>query len=166
MSPPSPGQRADFLVRKLEQFIRDGKTEKGGMSFATWQQLAREEISSAFAEIEKERLTAKEDRVVKRMLDIAASAVVTIGFWGVIMAVLGNFGMVPATILTLAGFALLVIAGEWSLRKAASRYRDEQRLHRFYRIEDFDKKIKKFENEMKKRHERAKEESRKIGERR
>jgi len=41
-------------VRKLEQFIREGKSEHG-LSFKTWQAMARAEIANAFADLDDRR---------------------------------------------------------------------------------------------------------------
>lgn len=37
---PTPEQRAEFIVRELEEFIRKNRTV-GGMSFSEWQDMAK-----------------------------------------------------------------------------------------------------------------------------
>ena len=45
-SRPSPEQRADFVVKRLEQFIREGRTVGEGMSLKQWMDMARYEIAN------------------------------------------------------------------------------------------------------------------------
>ena len=33
---PTPDERAEYVIRRLEQFIRDGRTVDEGMSFKIW----------------------------------------------------------------------------------------------------------------------------------
>ena len=33
---PTPHERADLIVRRLENFIREGRTEDGGINFRKW----------------------------------------------------------------------------------------------------------------------------------
>lgn len=161
--PPNPHQRADYIVRKLEQLIRDGKTVGGGMSFSTWQQLARAELANAFADIEKTKLRMAEDRTAKRLMAACAAAVVTIGFWGVVMAADQSFGRLPAILIFASGLVLIFAAGEWGLRRKLARHKAHQRLERFQRIEDLDKQIKRLENDLRKKLDRVKEEAEKAG---
>ena len=37
---PTPQERADVIVKRLEQIIRGGKSDRGGISFKRWQELA------------------------------------------------------------------------------------------------------------------------------
>ena len=41
MADPTPMERADYLVRKLERFIIEGRETKKGMPFRAWQTKAR-----------------------------------------------------------------------------------------------------------------------------
>jgi len=161
--PPTPHQRADYIVRKLEQMIRDGKTVGGGMSFSSWQQMARAELANAFADIERNKLRLAEDRTAKRLMASAAAALVTIGFWGVVMAADQSFGRLPAILIFASGLVLVAAASEWGLRRSMARHKAAQRFDRFQRIEDLDKQIKKMEAELRRKLERVKEEAAKAG---
>ena len=44
---PTPHERADLVVRRLEDFIRKGRTEDGGINFRKWQEMAAVESISA-----------------------------------------------------------------------------------------------------------------------
>ena len=68
---PSPEERAHFVVKRLEQFIRDGRTVAQGMSFRQWQAMARIEIANAI--IAAENIRQEDDVVTKRFLFVAAS---------------------------------------------------------------------------------------------
>lgn len=163
---PTPEQRADFLVRKLEQLIRDGRSYtagKGGMSFSTWQAMARVEIANAFADQEKRAAKARSDRFARRLLITTASCLTTIGFWGAVVAIDKNFGQLAALALFVSGLLLLAVASEWGIRKAASHWVDKERLRRFERVEDIDKRIKQLERDMQKKHDRLKEKAENSG---
>ena len=49
---PSPDERAEYVILRLEQFIREGRTFDEGMSFKIWQAMAKVEIAIAIAESE------------------------------------------------------------------------------------------------------------------
>ena len=104
---PSPEQQADYLVRRLEQTIRDNRTVRG-MSFATWQAIAREEIVNALRDAERRRVA--EQRSTALGLLVAAAALVTIGFWGAVVAVDRAWGAAAALASLGAGVALFVVA--------------------------------------------------------
>src|ERR1700744_2507323 len=96
MSEPTSSQRAEYMIRQLENFIREKRTA-GGMSFKTWQTMAHAELSNAFLEHERTILKVKQDRLGRRILLVSSSAVVTIGFWGVGMTVNNDPGaLAPA----------------------------------------------------------------------
>ena len=44
---PTPHERADLVVRRLEDFIRKGRTEDGGINFRKWQEMAAVEVADA-----------------------------------------------------------------------------------------------------------------------
>ena len=81
---PRPEDRADFVVKRLEQFIREGRTIAQGMSLKQWSEMARIEISNAI--IDAENCTQKDDVVTKRWLFVCACAMVTVGFWGALLS--------------------------------------------------------------------------------
>src|ERR1700689_4725395 len=155
MADPSPQHRADYLVRKLEQFIREGKTERG-MSFKTWQALARAELTNAFADLEMRQARRRADLTMWRILIVGAASLVTIGFWGAVLTVDRRYGQVSAVLLTVAGLVLAALLLELGLRRALNRLTQQRRKAAFGRIEEFDRQLKKLEAETRRRVETAK----------
>jgi hypothetical protein len=156
MADPSPQERADYLVRKLEQFIREGKTEHG-MSFKTWQGMSRAELVNSFADIEARQDRRRADVTIRRMLIVAAAAIVTIGFWGTVMAVDRRYGWVAAVLLVVSGLILAGLALELGLRQALNRLSTRRRKAGFGRIADFDRQLKQLETEIRRQVEKAKD---------
>jgi hypothetical protein len=154
MADPSPQERADYLVRKLEEFIRAGKTEHG-LSFKTWQALARAEIAAAFADIEQRQAVRAADLTLRRILIVGAVSLVTIGFWGAVLAVDRRYGPVASVLLAVAGLVLAAMALEIVLRRAVSRLNRRRRTATFVRIEDFDHQLKALESEIRRRTQRS-----------
>lgn len=161
MSDPTAAQRAEYMIRQLENFIREKRTDKG-LSFKTWQALAHAELSNAFLDHERALLKMKQDRLGRRILLVGSSAVVTIGFWGTVMIADQHFGLLAAAILTAAGAALAFIGGEMATRKLVSHYRDRSREKNFDRIRDFDEQVKKLEKQMWLKLKKTKEEAEKL----
>jgi hypothetical protein len=160
MSDPNPHQRADYVVRKLEQFIRDGKSDsktERGMSFKSWQAMARTELANCFADLERRNARNKSDLLVKRLILVASSSLVTIGFWGGLVSLDKHYGGPAAMIVFCAGAVLLAIGLELGFRRILSDLRDQARLKGFERIEEFDGQLKKLENEMRRKAKAAKE---------
>ncbi|MEI9983265.1 MAG: hypothetical protein WDN69_08705 [Aliidongia sp.] len=155
MTTPTPQERADYIVRKLEQFIREGKSERG-MSFKTWQAMARAELANAFADIEQRQAQRRADLTVRRILIIGATSLVTIGFWGAVMAVDRRYGPVAALLLSIAGLVVAAMALEFGLRHAMNRIKLQRRKTAFGRIEDFDRQLKRLEAEIWRQVEQAK----------
>jgi hypothetical protein len=162
MSEPTASQRAEYMIRTLENFIREKRTAQGGMSFRTWQSMAHAELSNAFLEHERTMLKLKQDRLGRRILLVSSSAVVTIGFWGVVMTVNNDLGPLAAAILTGAGAALAFIGGEIVTRKMISQFKDTARKKSFDRIRDFDEQVKKLEKMMWLKQKKTKEEAEKM----
>jgi hypothetical protein len=160
MDDPTPEQRADFLVRKLEQIIREGRSEKG-MSFRTWQMMAREELTNSYIENERRVVKSRQDHTAKRLILVSTSTVVTIGFWGTVVSLDHHFGELASWIGTFCGFVLAFVGAELLIRRMSSQYRAEARRRRFERIEDFDKKVKKLENDLWLKLKKAKEQAEK-----
>jgi hypothetical protein len=156
---PTAEQQADYLVRKMEQTIRDNRTVKG-MSFATWQAIAREEITNALRATERRHVA--HDRTVSRLILVSASSLVTIGFWGALVAVNHAYGMVAAIIALVAGAALFFVAADYGIRRATVNYTKRKRVERLAHIDDLDRRIKRMENDMKKKHDRMKEKMEEI----
>lgn len=158
---PSPEQQADYLVRKMEQTIRDNRTVKG-MSFRTWQNIAREEIANAIRSSEKRHVV--HDRTIGRIILVAASSLVTIGFWGAMVAVNRAYGVVAAIIALVAGATLFFVTAEWGVKRVFGNWTTRKRVERLANIEDLDRRIKRMEQEMQKKHDKLKEKREKMEE--
>jgi hypothetical protein len=156
---PTPEQQAQYLVRKLEQTIRDNRTVKG-MSFRTWQAIALEEITNAMKAVEKRQVV--HDQTINRLVLVAASSLVTIGFWGAMVAVNSAYGGVAAIITLVAGAALFFVTADWGIKRLSADYNKHKRAERLAHIEDLDKRIKRMEHDMKKKAEWLKDKMEEI----
>ncbi len=145
---PSPAQRADFVVMRLEQFIRDGRTIDEGMSFKLWQAMAQVEIAVALAEAELAQ--QKEEVVTKRLLFTFGAALVTVGFWGTAVSLHKVAYLAGAIVIGLAGLALIGVAGEWRFRKWNKKRQAEKRRQTLGRVEGLNRRIKRMEHELEK----------------
>jgi len=146
-SDPSPEQRADFVVKRLEQFIREGRTLAEGMNLKQWQDMARFEIANAVQAAEN--VHHEKGIVSKRLLFTVAASLVTIGFWGTLFAFNKVEYLVVAIIFGLTGIVLLAIVGEWRFMKYFRRHQARQRQQAIYRVEDLTRRIKRMEKELK-----------------
>jgi len=151
---PTPEQQAEYLVRKLEQTIRENRTVSG-MSFRTWQAIAYEEILNAIRAVEKRH--RDHDRSVNRLALTTAASLVTIGFWGAMVAVERSYGGVAAIVTLVAGAALLFAAADWGLGRLGAAHAGRRRGERLAGIEDLDRRIKRMEEDMRRKAERTKE---------
>ena len=143
---PSPAQRADFVVMRLEQFIREGRTLAEGMSFKQWKEMARVEIAVAIAATENS--LQDDDIVTRRLLFTVSSALVTIGFWGAALAFGKSTYWVVAVICAIAGVALLAVAGEWRWRRYMRKSESRRRRRILGRVEDLTRRIRRMEREL------------------
>ncbi len=133
MFDPTPEERADFVVRLLEDQIRDAKQASlRGMPFRQWQQVARVEIARAIADAERRVRVGEKLRVY--LIVTFACALTTIGFWGVVVSRSDTFNTVAAVVIGLAGLALTGLAlglltnayvKRW---EAINRHRDWRRI--------------------------------------
>ena len=143
---PTPHERANFVIIRLEQFIRNGRSFDEGMSFKKWQTMAGNEIATAIAEAENTR--GKHESMLRRLIFVVASAMVTIGFWGV-AASLGNVDHLLAGIIcTTAGGVLFFSIGIWRFGKWNNRQKTIERSKRMRRIAQINKRIKQLELEL------------------
>lgn len=144
---PTALERADFVARRLEQFIRDNRTIDRGVNIRQWQAMARAEIVNAIEDAQAD--AQKDDAVTKRLMFIAASSLVTVGFWGVTFA-WGRVGyLAVAVVCGLAALALFVGALETPIRRAAKRRARRRRSLGLGRIEDLNGRIRHMERELK-----------------
>ncbi len=147
---PSPEQRADFIVKRLEQFIREGRTVGEGMNLRQWMDMARFEISNALHAAEQ--VHDDKDVVTRRLLFTIAASLVTVGFWGTLFAYDKVQYLIVAIVVGITGIVLLAIVGEWQLVKYFRRHQARQRERSLHRIEDLTRRIKRMEKELKEEH--------------
>jgi hypothetical protein len=162
MSDPTPQDRADYLVRKLEQFIRDGRTVRG-VSFRDWQAMARSELANSFAEVDRRRIEIQKDLAMRRLLLVASVTLVTIGFWGGVMALDKGRSWIAALVMLGAGTVLLGYVGDFGIRRLWNRGAAKQRQQRFERIEGFDRQLRQLEAEIRQKLKRAETDAREAG---
>ena len=149
---PSPDERAEYVILRLEQFIREGRTFDEGMSFKIWQAMAKVEIAIAIAESELGQ--QKEESITRRLLFTFAAALVTVGFWGTAVS-LHKVGYLAGGIISgLAGLALLGAAGEWRFRNWKKTRQANKRRKSLARIEGINRRIKHLENDLEKEEKR------------
>lgn len=138
--------RADYIVARLEQFIRDGSKDEQGMSFDQWKNMARSEISVAIAEAE---VSQKYDELAsKRVLFVSATAMVTIGFWGTVTSMGKLDYLIGALVCGAAGLVLLLAVGNWRLRSWSEMKESRKRREILGRVESLTKRIRKLEKEL------------------
>ncbi len=144
----SPEDRATYIVLRLEQFIREGRTIDEGMSFRKWQAMALTEIATNIAEAQNE--VVRDDPITNRLLFTTASALITIGFWGTAVSI-NKVGYIAAALVCgFAGLVLLAVAGEWQWTRFWRKRQAGKRKLRLARIESLNRKIKKLERELEK----------------
>jgi len=143
---PTPEQRAEFVVRRLEQFIRENRSASEGMSFQKWQEMARTEIANSIVDAENEY---QDDDVVSNRLVISiAACFVTIGFWGTLLAFDKAHYLLVAIICAVAGIWLFAVAGEWRFRRFFRARKALKRARSLRRVESLSRRIKRMESEL------------------
>ena len=151
---PTPEERAEFVMQRLEQFIRDGRTVSEGMNLKKWQDMARVEIANA---IEESQTTAQDDEVVtKRLLFTFGAAFTTIGFWGGLWAYDQLHYVGAAFLCGAAGLIMIGVAMEWRFRKYWKKRQVGVRQKSLRRCQDLTRRIKKMEHELEKEEKRLK----------
>ena len=143
---PTPKERANFVIIRLEQFIRNGRSFDEGMSFKKWQTMAGNEIAMAIAEAENTR--GKHESILRRLIFVVASAMVTIGFWGAAASLDNVNHLLAGIICTSAGGTLLFTIGVWRFGKWNNRRKTIERSNRMRRIAQINKRIKQLELEL------------------
>jgi hypothetical protein len=158
MSEPTPEQRAELIVLKLEHFIRDKRTVRG-VPYRDWQAMAREELTQAFVDVAEEARDKTRDIVMRRVLLVGASSLITIGFWGAVMALDTHYGIISAMIMFMAGVILLFVVGDFGIRRIWQRGTAAQRPGRFRRIARYDTQLRRLEHDLQKRLKKKQEEA-------
>lgn len=143
---PLPEEHAEYVIRRLEKFIRDGRTLGEGMSFRKWQLMAKTEIALAIAEAQN---THKYDKInSRRALFISATALTTIGFWGTAIS-MERVAYLPGGIVCLvAGLTMLFIASGGRYKRYKNRKDGVKRAHRLIKIKSLNKRVKALERDL------------------
>lgn len=158
---PSPEERADVVIKQLEEFIRNSREKSiGGMSFTEWQAMAKAEICDAIKDAE--RAVYFEDRMINRLLITAASALVTIGFWGAAMSLDKSLELTASAITAVAGFTLFAVAFEWGARHVSKRMAAKRRAKAWNRVMNVDRRIKRMRRDIEERAEEMEEKLEKM----
>lgn len=151
MTAPTPEDRAQIVVRILEQAIREGRNEtslrtksgRPGLSFRQWQDIAAVEIANAIRDSEAE--VTKRKGVGNRIAMTLGACLVTLGFFGAAVA----WGRVDRTLAAVASLAagagLLMTAMEIPLRLSWRKARAKRRARKFENIRSLDKQIRALE---------------------
>lgn len=147
---PTPEERAEVVVTKLERFIREKRSPSAGVSFKSWQAMARQEITDAVRAVEQEQ--RRDSRALDRLVLLGGAALSTIGVWGTALAI----GQAPdrvwaAVAIMAAGFVLLWIMGALFIRSPFGRFRAEQRQGAMRRVDDLHRQVRRLENDLKAR---------------
>jgi len=144
---PTPEERSDYIVKRLELFIRENREPFRGMRFNKWQQLARMEILNSMRDIESRY--KNNDQISRRMLFTLGSCISTIGFWGVAAAFGRIDYMLAGMICLIAGILILAHAGEWVIRAAWQKSAAAKRQRAYANAVELDRQIKTMEKELK-----------------
>ncbi len=143
---PTPEEHAEYVIRRLEKFIRDGRTLAEGMSFKKWQTMAKTEIALAIAEAQNSQ--DYDEMHSRRVLFVAAAALVTIGFWGTAISMEKVDYLAGGIVCLVAGGIMMFVAGGGRYRRYKNRKDGIKRATRLVRIESLNRRIKKLEREL------------------
>lgn len=143
---PTPEEHAEYVIRRLEKFIRDGRTLAEGMSFKKWQLMAKTEIALAIAETQNAQ--DYDEIHSRRVLFVAAASLITIGFWGTAISLEKVSYMAGGIVCLVAGAIMMFVAGGGRYRRYKNRKDGIKRATRLIRIENLNKRIKKLEREL------------------
>ena len=155
---PTPTERADLIVKRLEQFIREGRTSQRGVAFKKWQEFAIDEVTNAIRDAE--RHWRGDHRFVASALTVGAVALLTIGIWGIALAAdMAPDRQTGALILMIAGGIMLIVIGVWSIRRLDNYYKVQRRERLFIRVSNYDQQLAQLEHELRSRLEELKQES-------
>jgi hypothetical protein len=146
---PTPQERGELIVKRLEQVIRGGRSEKGGVSFKRWQEMAVHEVANTIQDAE--RHWHNNNQFITRGLSIGAATITTIGFWGTIMAAeVAPDRQTAALIFILAGVLLIILLAAWCSRRFRNLYQVRRRQNLFKRVIKFDRHLAQLNADLKK----------------
>ncbi len=147
---PTPEERAHLIIKRLEQFIREGRTERGGIPFKRWQELAVFEVGNAIRDAEL--YWRGDERFVTRGLAVGAAALVTIGIWGTVLASqLAPDRATAAVYLIVAGGVLFACLAGWGIKRVDKYYQLSRRRDHFVRIFNFDRQLAQLDVDLERR---------------
>lgn len=146
----TPEERAEGVVRRLEQFIRENRTVDGGMNFRKWQEMAFVEITDAIRD--SENIWRRDQRFMDRFFMVGAAALVTVGMWGTAMAVdYAPDRQTAGLYLTAAGAVLFALLGLWGIRRLNRYYRAGARRRLFHRVRSLEARLRALDRHLEKR---------------
>lgn len=143
---PLPAEHAEYVIRRLEKFIRDGRTLDEGMSFRKWQSMAKTEIAVSITETQN---NYKYDEInSKRVLFVSASAMTTIGFWGTVIS-LEKVTYLPGGIICLvAGLLIFFLVSNSRYGRYKNHKDGIKRAGQLIKIKSLNNRIKKLERDL------------------
>ncbi len=158
---PTPEQRADMVIKKLEKVIKDSKessaANKGGMSYRKWQNEARKEIISAI--LNAERCQSYKSNFFNRFLMLVGATTASLGFLGAIVAYGQTGRSLVAAVCVALGIIFIVMGFEWLTINNVKLYFSQRRDRKLARINDLDRQIKVLEQYLEDRLDDVKKES-------
>ncbi|MGD9639056.1 MAG: hypothetical protein AB7U85_08365 [Alphaproteobacteria bacterium] len=155
---PTPEERAELVVKKLEMVIRKGRDETAkkvvmpdqsvhmmqGISYKKWQEAAKVEIAYAIRNAVLDEV--KSSRMIQAFLMIAGSCCATLGFLG-IGVVWGNMPKILIAVAAIATGAFLLFLGlTWFVSGSIGKIISDQRKAKIARINNLNEQIKKMES--------------------
>ena len=147
---PTPHERADLIVRRLENFIRKGRTEDGGINFRKWQEMAVLEVANAIRDAEK--YLSSDQIFFTRILSVGAASLLTIGIWGTVLAAdAATDRQTAALILIIAGSVLVSVLAIWGIRRIDHYFKRGRREYHIQRVLNFDRQLAKLDKDLEKR---------------
>lgn len=147
---PTPQERGVVIAKRLEQFIREGRTKNGGIPFTRWQELAIHEVTNAIRDAEKH--WRRDHRFIDRSLLVGAAALVTVGVWGTMLAAqYAPDRQTAALALMIAGFALFGVVAAWGIKRVGRLYQGGRRRHLLERVKNFDRQLARLDRDLEKR---------------
>lgn len=156
-----PEERAEYIVMKLERFIREGRTLSQGVSFRQWQGLAKAEIIDMIRDVETRH--ARESRTLERSLMVLGTGLATIGVWGTALAIgAAPDRLVAGFLVLLSGLIVLWVVGSLGMRSPFKRFQADQRRLTTERVRSLHRKVRDLEGELKQRKKRLEAELQKT----
>ncbi len=147
---PTPEERAHVIIKRLEKFIREGRSDRGGIAFKRWQELAVHEVCNAIRDAEKH--WRGDQRFLTRGLAVGAVSLITLGVWGSVLAAqVAPDRQTAALILIVAGGLMVTVLALWGIKRADKYYQSTRRLDHFRRIFDFDRQLAQLDKDLEKR---------------